>query len=125
VKSSFLCLPRLRKNQMVEKLNAMELENRTKEAVAVVFREVLGNRPGYSRGLGEMVMPETSGTQQGGENATGTSHDAQYYKAELEALRANVREILEKQAEFDKFMTYSMSQQQSLGESLRETWGAV
>ncbi|XP_040991222.1 uncharacterized protein LOC121238444 [Juglans microcarpa x Juglans regia] len=47
-------------NQMVELMNAKEPEYRTDEAVATIFREVLGHRSGYSRGLDHSVMPESS-----------------------------------------------------------------
>ncbi|XP_042963674.1 uncharacterized protein LOC122297630 [Carya illinoinensis] len=46
-------------NQMVEKMNAKEPDTRTDEAAANIFREVLGHRPGYSRGMGHSVMPES------------------------------------------------------------------
>ncbi|KAF5450355.1 hypothetical protein F2P56_030715 [Juglans regia] len=108
-------------NKMVEKLNVMDLEARTKEAAAVVFKEVMGKSLGYVRDLGGTVVLETSGTKGNGESASALSHDAQFYKDQLEALKANVQGILLKQDEFEKFMRYSMSQQQSEGESPRET----
>ncbi|XP_042974305.1 uncharacterized protein LOC122305925 [Carya illinoinensis] len=46
--------------EMVERLDGLEPEQRTNEAAATVFREVLGSRPGYSRGLGEMVIPNST-----------------------------------------------------------------
>lgn len=106
---------------MAEKLNVMDLKARIEEATSVVFREVMGKSPGYVRDLGETIVSETSGTTGSGENASALLQDAQYYKNQLETLKANVQEILIKQVKFDKFMTYSMSQQQSQGESPRET----
>ncbi|XP_042962028.1 uncharacterized protein LOC122296414 isoform X1 [Carya illinoinensis] len=111
--------------KMVEKLNEMQPEERTKEAAAAVFREVLGRRSGYERGLGEKVMPITHGIAQTSNNGGLLSEDAQYWKAQFEGLKANVQEILLKQAEFDKFMTYTQSQQQSQGEFPRKTPGAM
>lgn len=67
----------------------------------------------------EKVMPETSIRTFACDSGGVLSEDVQFYKAQFEALKANVHEILVKQAEFDKFMTYSMSQQQSQGESWR------
>lgn len=45
---------------MVAKLSELEPEKQTKEVAAAIFREVLGHRLGYERGLGEMVIPESS-----------------------------------------------------------------
>ncbi|KAG2702290.1 hypothetical protein I3843_06G076500 [Carya illinoinensis] len=90
-----------------------------------VFRDVLGKRSGYERGLGEKVMPVTSGTVSALENGGVLLEDALFYKAQFEALKANVQQIFVKQVEFDKFMTYSMSQQLPQGEFSRETPGAV
>ncbi|RWR85109.1 hypothetical protein CKAN_01395500 [Cinnamomum micranthum f. kanehirae] len=46
--------------KMQGRMDGLEPEQRTDEAAATVFREVLGHRPGYARGLGEMVIPESS-----------------------------------------------------------------
>lgn len=46
--------------RMQSRLDVLELEQHTDEAASTVFREVLGHRPGYARGLGEMVIPESS-----------------------------------------------------------------
>ncbi|XP_041020384.1 probable acyl-[acyl-carrier-protein]--UDP-N-acetylglucosamine O-acyltransferase, mitochondrial [Juglans microcarpa x Juglans regia] len=45
---------------MQGRLDGLGPEQRGDEAAATVFREVLGHRPGYARGLGEMVIPESS-----------------------------------------------------------------
>ncbi|XP_042952050.1 uncharacterized protein LOC122289163 [Carya illinoinensis] len=111
--------------QMVEKLNSMEPEARTKEAAAIVFREVLGKSSGYAKDLGGTTMLETSRTMGSGENAGALSEDAQYYKNKLETLEAHVQELLIKQDEFNRFMMNSRSQQQSQGGSPRETQFAV
>lgn len=46
--------------RMQSRLDVLEPEQRTDEVASTVFREVLGHRPGYARGLGEMVIPESS-----------------------------------------------------------------
>ncbi|KAF5447889.1 hypothetical protein F2P56_033406 [Juglans regia] len=46
--------------EMQGRLDGLGPEQRSDEAAATVFREVLGHRPGYARGLGEMVIPESS-----------------------------------------------------------------
>ncbi|KAF5465369.1 hypothetical protein F2P56_015382 [Juglans regia] len=45
---------------MVGKLDTLEPEKQTDEIATGVFKEVLGHRPGYARGLGEMVIPEST-----------------------------------------------------------------
>lgn len=46
---------------MIAKLSEMELENRTKEVAAVIFREALTmNQDMKGVGLGKMVTPESS-----------------------------------------------------------------
>lgn len=92
----------------------MDLENRTLEVVVVIFRKVLSCRPRYARGLGEMDMPKLNRRSHYGVDVSGTSQDAKYYKAQLKELKSNiVQNLLQKQVEYDKFMTYSVSQQQS------------
>lgn len=63
-------------------------------------------------------MPEMSRAQHEDENATETSHDAQYYKENVEQLKANLREVMANQVKLHKFMTNSMSQEQLQRESL-------
>lgn len=41
-------------------MSDLEPEQRKEEVTAKIFREVLGERSGYARGLGEMVIPESS-----------------------------------------------------------------
>ncbi|KAF5465368.1 hypothetical protein F2P56_015382 [Juglans regia] len=49
-----------RVRDMVGKLDTLEPEKQTDEIATGVFKEVLGHRPGYARGLGEMVIPEST-----------------------------------------------------------------
>lgn len=72
----------------MEKLEAMERDEQMKEEDVVIFKEVLGHRLGSTRGLGQIVMPETSkrigpSLEVGGY----LSQDAQYYKAQYEILQ--------------------------------------
>lgn len=48
---------------MVGKMDGLELEQCTDETATSVYREVLGHRPGYARGLGEMVILESTRQQ--------------------------------------------------------------
>lgn len=59
----------------------MESEERTKDAIVAVFREVTGKRSGYERGLGEKVMPKTSRRVFHGDNGGVLLEDAYFYKA--------------------------------------------
>ncbi|XP_042940150.1 uncharacterized protein LOC122275235 [Carya illinoinensis] len=117
-------------NEMVAKYFKLEPEKQTKDVAASIFREVLGHRPGYARGLGEMVIPESSRQNTAEKFAALTERaerhekDAEYYKNQLEELRGNVEKVLAKQAEYDKLLSsYMESQRQTQGESHRETQG--
>ncbi|KAG6620663.1 hypothetical protein I3842_Q055100 [Carya illinoinensis] len=117
-------------NEMVAKYSKLEPEKQTKDVAASIFREVLGHRPGYARGLGEMVIPESSRQNTAEKFAALTERaerhekDAKYYKNQLEELRGNVEKVLAKQAEYDKLLSsYMESQRQTQGESHRETQG--
>ncbi|XP_040997679.1 uncharacterized protein LOC121243625 [Juglans microcarpa x Juglans regia] len=116
--------------QMVDKMEGMEPEQRTEEAAASVFRELLGHRPGYARGLGEMVIP-TSTRQQDreqekrhDEEVERYKKDVEYYKTQFEELRGDVRVLIERQREYEKTL-YSLMSGMSQGESQRETQGAA
>ncbi|KAG6619784.1 hypothetical protein I3842_Q081900 [Carya illinoinensis] len=102
----------------------------TKDVAASIFREVLGHRPGHARGLGEMVIPESSRQNTTEKFAALTERaerhekDVEYYKNQLEELRGNVEKVLAKQAEYDKLLSsYMESQRQTQGESHKETQG--
>ncbi|XP_042964368.1 uncharacterized protein LOC122298612 [Carya illinoinensis] len=47
-------------NLMMERLAEKESEEDIEEAAESVFKEVLGNRPGYAVGRGHMVIPDPS-----------------------------------------------------------------
>ncbi|KAG7995286.1 hypothetical protein I3843_01G101700 [Carya illinoinensis] len=56
---SFVRLMEMR-DKMAANMSKLEPEKRTKEAAMTIFKEVLGQRLGYVRGLGKMVIPESS-----------------------------------------------------------------
>ncbi|XP_035543151.1 uncharacterized protein LOC108990421 [Juglans regia] len=110
--------------KMVDKLDDLEPERRTEDAAASVFREVLGHRPGYARGLGEMVIPEST-RQRDRErekeyralieqhkkdadtykkDAENYKKDALNYKTQLDEMRDEVRALHERQYETDKML---------------------
>ncbi|XP_041025145.1 uncharacterized protein LOC121265544 [Juglans microcarpa x Juglans regia] len=103
--------------KMVSKLDDIEPEQRTDKAAASVFREILGHRPGYARGLGEMVIPEST-RQRDRErekeylalieqhkkdadnykkDADNYKKDALSYKTQLEEMRDEMRALRERQ----------------------------
>ncbi|KAG6722725.1 hypothetical protein I3842_03G174300 [Carya illinoinensis] len=112
---------------MVGKLDNLEPEQRTDETAAGVFREVLGHRPGYSRGLGEMVIPESTRQRSLAREkeylALIEKHkkDAESSKSEMEAMKANMQLLLERQAETDRLLRAFFAANPSASESLRET----
>ncbi|XP_041020840.1 uncharacterized protein LOC121262408 [Juglans microcarpa x Juglans regia] len=116
-------------NEMTAKMTELEPEKQTKEAATVIFKEVLGHRPAYVRGLSEMVILESSRQSTNARIAESTEFaerdekEAAYYKALHDNLRANVMLVMEKQVKYDKFMERYELERQTLGESHRETWG--
>ncbi|KAF5447812.1 hypothetical protein F2P56_033333 [Juglans regia] len=113
--------------KMVGKLDDLEPEKCTDDAAASVFREVLGHRPGYARGLGEMVIPEST-RQRDRERekeylASVEEHkkDADHYKTQLDEMRGEMRVLLERQNEIDKKLRSFFANFPSHGESLGET----
>ncbi|XP_041001451.1 uncharacterized protein LOC121247164 [Juglans microcarpa x Juglans regia] len=115
--------------EMVGKMDELEPEQSTNEAAASIFREVLGSRPGYARGLGEMVIPESTKqaeSERWTEYAAAVERhkkEADSYKSQLEELRGDVRLLLERQLEYEKFINSYISERQSHGESHRKTHG--
>ncbi|XP_042963797.1 uncharacterized protein LOC122297717 [Carya illinoinensis] len=112
---------------MVGKLDTLEPEQRTSEAAAGVFKEVLGSRPGYARGLGEMVIPEST-RQRSLERereyiALIEKHkkEAESSKSEMEAMKANMQKLLERQEQTDRLLRAFFVANPSLSESVRET----
>ncbi|XP_041001690.1 uncharacterized protein LOC121247400 [Juglans microcarpa x Juglans regia] len=112
---------------MVGKLDNLEPDKRTDEAAAGVFREVLGHRPGYARGLGEMVIPESTRKHSLAREkeyiALIEKHkkEAEASKSEMASMKANMEVMMEKQNETDRMLRAILAANPSLIESLRET----
>ncbi|XP_042985493.1 uncharacterized protein LOC122314147 [Carya illinoinensis] len=108
-----------KENLMVAKMFELELEKWTKETAAEVFREVLGYKSGFAKGLSEMVISKSS-KQRNNERIAELSitterheKDAEYYKRQLEELRGDVQVLLEQQTTYDKFISTYMSERWS------------
>ncbi|KAG7942473.1 hypothetical protein I3843_16G104500 [Carya illinoinensis] len=112
---------------MVGKLDSLVPEQRTDEAAAGVFREVLGHRPRYARGLGEMVIPESTRQRSLAREKEYIAliekykKEAESSKSEMEAMKANMQKLLERQEETDCLLRAFFIANPSLSESLRET----
>ncbi|KAF5465271.1 hypothetical protein F2P56_015293 [Juglans regia] len=91
-------------NEMARKLAKLEPKKHTKEAATTIFEEVLSHRSGYVRGLGEMVIPDSSRgcndevitelttvAARHQEDVARHEKDAQYYKSQLDELRGDVK----------------------------------
>ncbi|KAF5468841.1 hypothetical protein F2P56_012957, partial [Juglans regia] len=97
-------------NNMIEKLDEMELEERTDEAANIIFRDVIGHRSGYARGLGVSVIPEPRPSSMSAqfehlaqENEK-HKNEAMMYKTELDDLKREVRQLLVWQQSYDQRM---------------------
>jgi len=112
---------------MVGKLDNLEPDKRTDEAATGVFREALGHRPGYARGLGEMVIPESTRKHSLAREkeyiALIEKHkkEAEASKIEMASMKANMEVMMEKQNETDRMLRAILAANPSLIESLRET----
>ncbi|XP_042948038.1 uncharacterized protein LOC122280956 isoform X3 [Carya illinoinensis] len=116
-------------NQMVELMSAKDPEARTDEAVATIFREVLGHRSWYNREMSHSVMPES--TKVAGvsneeyerlaeENETNRKN-AKYYQHRLEDIEGGFAAMREHIREYEQHVDLRMSEV----ESQRETQTAV
>ncbi|XP_042972691.1 uncharacterized protein LOC122304482 [Carya illinoinensis] len=113
---------------MVSKLDTLEPEQRTDERIAGVFREVLGHRPGYARGLGEMIIPESTRQRTLAREKEYLDliekhkKEVESSKSEMEAMKANMQLLLERQAETDRLLrAFFAANPTPLSESQRET----
>lgn len=125
--------------EMVGKIDGLDLEQCTDEAATSVFREVLGHRPGYVRGLGEMVIPESTrqwdfqrekeylaliekhkqDTDNYNKDAKNYKKDADKYKTQLDAIQDEMQLLYERQNESDKMMKTFFQNFPSYMESLQ------
>ncbi|XP_042958330.1 uncharacterized protein LOC122293934 [Carya illinoinensis] len=120
-------------NQMVEKMNAKEPDARTDEAAANIFREVLGHRPGYSRGMGHSVMPESPKVpgvpneeyERLAKENEQNKKNAEYYQNRLKELENGVLAIQENMQAYEARINMRMSGVETELESQRETQAAV
>ena len=119
---------------MQGRLDGLEPEQRCGEAAASVFREVLGHRPGYARGLGEMVIPESSRQrdqlkmqcylseiQRHKKDAEQHKKNADDYKSQLEEMRSEMRALREHQFATDRLLQSFFKDHPSFTESYRQT----
>lgn len=122
--------------KMQGRMDGLEPEQRTDEAAATVFREVLGHRPGYARGLGEMVIPESSRQrdqlkmqqymseiERQKQDAEQHRRDAEQYKSQLEEMRAEVRDLREQQMQTNMMLQTLMRGLPVFTESFQQTQG--
>ncbi|XP_042969119.1 uncharacterized protein LOC122301810 [Carya illinoinensis] len=120
--------------EMQGRLDGLEPEQRCDEAAASVFREVLGHRPGYARGLGEMVIPESSRQrdqvkmqcylseiERHKKDAEQHKKNADDYKSQLEEMRSEMRALREHQFATDRLLQSFFKDHPSFTESYRQT----
>ncbi|XP_040994346.1 uncharacterized protein LOC121240888 [Juglans microcarpa x Juglans regia] len=131
-RTSFVVLME-RKNQMVQLMNAKAPEARTDEAAACIFREVLGHRLGYSRGLGNSVMPESikvAGVsneeyERLAEENEENRKNAEYYRSRVEEIEGGFKMMREHMRDYEQRVNMRMSKVETELESQRETSRAV
>ncbi|XP_042975470.1 uncharacterized protein LOC122306951 [Carya illinoinensis] len=120
--------------EMTGRLDGLEPEQRNDEAAATVFREVLGHRPGYARGLGEMVIPESSRQrdqvkmqcylseiERHKKDSEQHKKDAEAYKSQLDEMRSEMRALREHQMQTDRLLQSFFRDHPSFTESYRQT----
>ncbi|KAF5477589.1 hypothetical protein F2P56_004211 [Juglans regia] len=116
------------KNLMVERLKERDLDENDNEAANAVFKEVLGQRSGYARGLGYSVTPEPSLSLRNNRDYQRISKEneknkinADLYKSQLEALKTDLLEFRNQFQDFEKQMNTRLTELQSQRESHKET----
>ncbi|KAF5458749.1 hypothetical protein F2P56_022756 [Juglans regia] len=114
-------------NMMLERMNEMEPEDNTDDNANAVFKEVLGTRSGYVRGLGHLVLPEPSQSLLSNREFERLREENEKNKAEAEGFKKKFETFmidLEKMkacfSECDK-LHERVSQLESQRESQRET----
>ena len=113
----------------MERLAEKESDEDLEEAASTIFKEVLGNKSGYTSGMGHMVIPEPSPSMQKSrafirlseENQRNKS-DAEMYKSKLDGMMADIVELRRNFSEHEKLlMSYRNTDLHSGTESHRET----
>ncbi|KAG7986809.1 hypothetical protein I3843_03G100500 [Carya illinoinensis] len=119
---------------MVQLMNSKEPKACTDEAAARIFREVLGHRSGYSRGMGHSVMPES--TKVSGvsceeyerlvEENEANRKNAAYYQGWLEDIEGAFAAMREHMRDYEEHVSMRMSEVETNQlESQRETETAI
>ncbi|XP_040994304.1 uncharacterized protein LOC121240845 [Juglans microcarpa x Juglans regia] len=91
--------------EMAGKMDELAPENHSDEATRAVSREVLGHRLGYARGLGEMVILESTRAKDRERDKEYAmlveryKKDADDHKSELDRVREEMRVVVERQIE--------------------------
>ncbi|KAF5442606.1 hypothetical protein F2P56_035246 [Juglans regia] len=127
--------------EMQGRLDGLGPEERSDEAATTVFREVLGHRPGYARGLGEIAIPESSRQrdkvqmqqylskvekhkkdfEQYKKDVEQYKKDAEAYKCQLDEMRTEMRALREHQLQNNNLMQSFFRAFPSFTESIRQT----
>lgn len=83
--------------QMMGKMDDIEPEQCTEEAATSVFRQVLGYRPRYARGLDEMIISESTSKHEHewdkhyAKEVKRQEKEVEYYESQFEELRGYVK----------------------------------
>ncbi|KAG2664953.1 hypothetical protein I3760_16G106700 [Carya illinoinensis] len=111
------------------RLAEKDSEEDIEEAAESVFKEVLGNRPGYAVGRGHMVIPDPSPSMKNSrayirlseENAWNKT-EAEMYKAKLDSMLGDIVELRKNFSEHEKLlMSYRNTDLPDGSEAHRET----
>ena len=113
---------------MVRMMNAKVSEDRNDEAAATIFREVLGHRSRYSRGLGHSVLPDlpklpgvpNEEYERLAEENAENKKNAEYYQNRLEEIQGGFMAMREHMREYEERVNNHMSRVETELESQRE-----
>ncbi|KAF5475562.1 hypothetical protein F2P56_007358 [Juglans regia] len=106
-----------RKNQMVQLMNAKDPNARTDEAATTIFREVLGHRSRYNKGLGHSVMPESTKVagvsneeyERLAKENEANRKNAEYYQNRVEEIEGGFRIMREHMQDYEQRVNMKMS----------------
>lgn len=101
---------------MVERLNEGEVDGNNDEVANALFKEVLGQRSGYARGLGHSVILDPSPSLRNNrdyqricEENKRNKNNAYLYKSKLEALHNDLVTFKNNLEDYEKGMTISIT----------------
>ncbi|XP_041015299.1 uncharacterized protein LOC121258036 [Juglans microcarpa x Juglans regia] len=131
-RTSFVVLME-RKNQMVQLMNAKDPDALTDDAIATIFRVVLGHRSRYNRWLGHYVMPESTKVvgvsnekyERLAEENDANRKNVEYYQNRVEEIEGGFRMMKEHMRDYEQRVNMRMSDVEMELESQRETQTAV